>query len=153
MKTIFIFIFASAIGVSAFAQNNLQFNQVKLVTTSETVPAGKVWKVESVLSPEVRYPSNNSSDFPSNSRVIAVNGGNVAIHEVFVNGVGLGFNSCCGIGTWMTNTGDAVNNTQREIVSIARENTRLPLWLPSATTLAAGTNVSSISVIEFNIVN
>ena len=31
------------------AQGNLQFNQVKLVTTLETVPAGKVWKVESVI--------------------------------------------------------------------------------------------------------
>ncbi|NBN99205.1 MAG: hypothetical protein EBV19_08240, partial [Flavobacteriia bacterium] len=31
------------------AQGNLQFNQVKLVTNQETVPVGKVWKVESVI--------------------------------------------------------------------------------------------------------
>jgi len=39
------------------AQGNLQFNQVKLVTTLETVPAGKVWKVESALTGEERYPT------------------------------------------------------------------------------------------------
>jgi len=31
------------------AQGNLQFNQVKLVSALETVPAGKVWKIESVI--------------------------------------------------------------------------------------------------------
>lgn len=35
--------------LGAFAQGTLQFNQVKLVTAQETVPAGKVWKVESAL--------------------------------------------------------------------------------------------------------
>lgn len=36
-------------GISLSAQGTLQFNQVKLVTTQETVPAGKVWKVESAM--------------------------------------------------------------------------------------------------------
>ncbi len=31
------------------AQGNLQFNQVKMVFAQETVPAGKVWKIESVI--------------------------------------------------------------------------------------------------------
>ena len=31
------------------AQGNLQFNQVKLVSASDTVPANKTWKVESIL--------------------------------------------------------------------------------------------------------
>jgi hypothetical protein len=48
MKNISIYILSFLfVGVS-FGQGNLQFNQVKLVgTTSETVPAGKVWKIES----------------------------------------------------------------------------------------------------------
>ena len=32
------------------AQASLEFNQVKLITTVETVPLGKAWKVESVAS-------------------------------------------------------------------------------------------------------
>lgn len=31
------------------AQGNLQFNQVKMISTSETVPVGKVWKIESAV--------------------------------------------------------------------------------------------------------
>ena len=48
MKTLLFFIsmfFASM----SFSQGNLQFNQVKLVSAEETVPAGKVWKVENVI--------------------------------------------------------------------------------------------------------
>ena len=51
-KTILLFLFA--LGVTIFhAQGNLQFNQVlnldaTSVGTSYSVPAGKVWKIESV---------------------------------------------------------------------------------------------------------
>jgi hypothetical protein len=38
-----------AICLTATAQGSLQFNQVKLVTSQETVPAGKVWKVVSPM--------------------------------------------------------------------------------------------------------
>ena len=47
--------------VSLKAQGNLQFNQVKLVTALETVPVGKVWKVESALSGEERYPTSGTA--------------------------------------------------------------------------------------------
>ena len=51
---------ALLISLSASAQGNLQFNQVKLVTTAEAVPAGKVWKVENILPTEIyTYGSNN----------------------------------------------------------------------------------------------
>ena len=36
-----------------YSQGNLQFNQVKIVSNTDaaqTVPAGKVWKIESVIS-------------------------------------------------------------------------------------------------------
>ena len=43
-----IVILSIFLGFKLSAQNNLQFNQVKLVgSTAETVPAGKVWKIES----------------------------------------------------------------------------------------------------------
>lgn len=44
-----LFLLSLGVGLQAMAQGTLQFNQVKLVTAQETVPAGKVWKVESAL--------------------------------------------------------------------------------------------------------
>src|SRR6478735_10522863 len=102
MKKLFAFgIILISIQQISLAQNTLEFSRVLLVTSSQTVPDGKVWKIESVLSPEVRYPSSTSNtSFPSNSKIIVVNGANIAIYEEFVNGVGLGFNGCCGGGSW-----------------------------------------------------
>lgn len=139
--------------VAVKAQGTLQFSQVKLVTTSQTVPSGKVWKVESVLSSEVRYPSSNSNTtLPSNSRIVVVNGTNIAVREEFVNATGLGFNGCCGGGFWMNSTGNSINSTTATLVQVSADNTKLPFWLPAGTTLAAGTNVQYISVIEFDVI-
>lgn len=107
------------------AQGTLQFNQVKLVTTVETVPAGKVWKVESVLGD---YLVSSCSTNPMHR--ILVNSNNVTVSRsstVQFNG------SCFG---W------------QGIATV----TSLPIWLPAGSTLAISNNVSSISVIEFNIV-
>jgi hypothetical protein len=133
------------------AQGTLQFNQVKLVTASETVPAGKVWKLESVMSPEQRYPTSGTT-FPSYSRSILVNGNSVTIREEFVNGLALGFNGCCGGGFWMNNTGQSTNSNPTHLVRVASDNTKLPLWLPAGTTLAPVAPVNGMSVIEFNVI-
>lgn len=45
------------------SQQTLEFNQVKFVTTQETVPANKVWKVESVL------PNSSTSSDPYTIKV------------------------------------------------------------------------------------
>ena len=48
MKTFFFFIVILTLSSISFSQGNLQFNQVKLVGDSpQTVPTGKVWKIES----------------------------------------------------------------------------------------------------------
>ena len=48
MRSFSIVIVLLVLGFKLSAQNNLQFSQVKLVgSTAETVPAGKVWKIES----------------------------------------------------------------------------------------------------------
>jgi hypothetical protein len=48
MRSFSIVIVLLVLGFKLSAQNNLQFNQVKLVgSTAETVPGGKVWKIES----------------------------------------------------------------------------------------------------------
>jgi hypothetical protein len=52
----------------------------------------------------------------------------------------------------MNNVGMAVNSTTPLLVQVSAQPTKLPLWLPSGATLAVGAKVSSISVLEFNII-
>ena len=107
------------------AQGNLQFNQVLLVTSTQTVPSGKVWKVENAIATHLL--ASCSTD-PLHS--IVVNGFSATITQ----GGQVGFDGYC-FG-W------------RGLASV----TEFPLWLPAGTTLAAGSNVNALSVIEFNIV-
>lgn len=61
----FFFFFSTLIlgAMPVFAQGNLQFNQVKLVSSSvETVPAGKVWKIVNIFAPQIsRFSANSGS--------------------------------------------------------------------------------------------
>ncbi len=116
-----------------FAQGNLQFNQVKLVTNQETVPAGKVWKVESVI---YNIPQNASSyqtspggcaHFYYENSAIVVDGVPTKVGQ---GTVGLGYSNG----------------------NYTHSYTVLPIWLPAGATLSGGTCLNKISVIEFNIV-
>lgn len=133
MKTIFTFLFCCCTA-GLFAQGSLQFNQVKLVTTQETVPAGKVWKVESVIYniPESSYPlaTNTSSSCGSSY---------LRNYSIEVDGVA-------------TKVGflDGVNSTSS--YNYFYMTSSLPIWLPAGATLSGGPCSNKISVIEFNIV-
>jgi len=122
-----------------FSQGNLQFNQVKLVSTVETVPAGKVWKVESAV-------------FMGGSPIC----------------VGTGPNAACGPGN-MSSTGFVADmlfqvNGQTNYLytnlgqpgssaSYASQGySPFPLWLPGGSTLATSANMRYLNVIEFNII-
>jgi hypothetical protein len=103
--------------------NNLQFNQVIMVgSTALTVPANKVWKVESCLS--VRTNSCGSSSCPSE-------------HAILVN------NQTVNVGDGSSYSGQygGIENA-----------TTFPFWLPATYYLKTSSNVIYISVIEFNIV-
>lgn len=50
MKKTFLILSLLVTSIILKAQGNLQFNQVKLVSTIETVPIAKIWKVESCSS-------------------------------------------------------------------------------------------------------
>ena len=115
------------------AQGNLQFNQVKLVTTLETVPAGKVWKVESVIyniAPTATgYQSGagscNSTSYESTAIEVA--------------GV-------------PTKVGQGTQPASYSNLVYTHSYTILPLWLPAGTSLSGGTCLNKISVLEFNII-
>ena len=125
MKNILL-ILAIAISSASFAQGNLQFNQVKLVTTVETVPAGKVWKVESVTF----------TDIPNVSTI-----GNVwnITSSILINGASRQVRTIRGRDKGSTATTDYWEQS-------------FPLWLPAGTSLAINGGVYEISVIEFNVV-
>jgi hypothetical protein len=116
---IVIFLF---LGVNATAQGNLEFSQVKLVGIQETVPTGKVWKVESVLNNSTLQINTGTSSPQNNATSILVNGTSVLIST-----------------SWGSS-----------YATSAVQSTQLPIWLPSGTTVAAGTNVFRISIVEFN---
>jgi hypothetical protein len=107
------------------AQGTLQFNRVLLLDHSQspyTVPAGKVWKVESALFSSSLGISVGTSSAQNSAASILINGGSVFFAS-----------------TWgSSNATSAVTLTS------------LPIWLPAGTTLAPSTNVSNLSVIEFN---
>jgi hypothetical protein len=122
VKFTFFILFISA--MTCFGQN-LQFNQAKLVTSQETVPVGKVWKVESVLGDVI---SSSCSTQPMHK--IIINGNQITVSQ----NTNIGFNTYC--------------NGWSGIVTV----TKLPIWLPAGSTLASSFNVFSVNVIEFNIV-
>lgn len=133
MKKRLIFLVFVSMGLCLMAQGNLQFNQVKLVTTLETVPAGKVWKVESVIyniAPTATgYQSGagscNSTSYESTAIEVA--------------GV-------------PTKVGQGTQPASYSSLIYTHSYTILPLWLPTGTSLSGGTCLNKVSVIEFNII-
>jgi hypothetical protein len=127
MKKLYLFlVIIFFAGIKLHAQQNLQFNQVILVnTTAQTVPSGKVWKITGFM-PSIGFRSTSGSTSPY-EYLIQVNG----VNRVF------------GHGSYM--------NTSYG-VAFPISNINSEFWLPAGTTLAAGSNVGEISVIEFNIV-
>ena len=125
----------------SYSQGNLQFNQVKIVSNtdpSQTVPAGKVWKIESVIS------DGGQDSYP-----------------VQTSGAVQSFFSACGVpafyylyyGKYL-----AINSMPISfgIHSSGGVMSSLPLWVPAGSTICMCTSATfcarGYSVIEFNIV-
>lgn len=119
--------------VSIIAQGNLQFNQVKLVSALETVPVGKVWKIESVIYNIPQTASGYQS----------TNGGcSYAYYE----------STAIEIAGTPTKVGQGTQPAAYSNLAYTHSYTMLPVWIPAGTTLSGGTCLNKISVIEFNIV-
>ncbi len=126
MKTITTFLFVLLFSTLGSSQGNLQFNQVKLVSAIETVPAGKVWKVTNFL------PTPNG-----NYQVLTQPG--LAEYLININGVAM-------------NLGRRAyynNNYNHQLAEVRHTG---DIWLAAGTTLAVYQNIAHLSVIEFNIV-
>lgn len=118
---------------------DLTFNQVLLVTSQQSVPANKVWKVEGVAGPMVKqymYRSRSDADFNPPQCLIKINGNDISVLNTLGAGAGHG-------------SGDAGGSSG---FAYAGSPTNFPIWLPAGATLEASTNITYVSVIEFNVV-
>lgn len=124
-KLIFILIFFVSLGSNA--QGNLQFNQVlKVSTTVETVPAGKVWKIESYQQSNVAGTTNSTNGCDiTRVRPYLIDG------QPYQN-----------IGNIASGNGGYV---------YVPEN-RMPIWLKEGQTAATACPSDFLSIIEFNVV-
>jgi hypothetical protein len=139
MKRTFLFSLFFFMHLALFSQGNLQFSQIKLVSTLETVPAGKVWKVESAVfmggAPFCLGTGPNSNCAAGN----LAGSGFVGDMAFQVNGQ---------TNYLYTNLGQPGSSASYASPGYSP----FPLWLPASSTLAAGTNMRYLSVIEFTIV-
>jgi len=137
MRHVVLVFFGFLMPFVLFSQGNLQFNQVLLLTATGTVPSGKVWKVESVLSSSTLAAYNdNSSSVNTVSLNILVNGITVTVER-----------SSVGIASQTGSAGVMRAHWGYTSGGV----TRLPFWLPAGSTLAPSTNAMGVSVIEFNV--
>lgn len=140
MKHFISFFFFIAIS-STWAQGNLQFNQVKIIQNTDpaqTVPAGKVWKIESVFT-----------------------AGDQDAYGVQTTGANLNLFAACSVPSFhYLHAGRylAINAIPISfgIHSAGEQMTNLPIWVPAGSTICTCTNSSycakGYSAIEFNII-
>jgi len=118
---------------------SLTFNQVKLISTVETVPVGKVWKVENVMvTGGLSSSSTTNTSTPSG----------VVIYTYFVDGIEYSITKVSGSVTSGLNS--STSSSSRVYLGIDRAI--FPFWLPAGSTLAVGSGLARFSVLEFNVV-
>lgn len=120
------------LAASSLQAQTLSFSQVKLVSTIQTVPQNKVWKVENIL-PSVRPTTTNFS------------GQSAVDFTLLVNGLTVFYLST-------ESRGNLQGNGTTGITAVTAGIGASPIWLPAGTTLAVGSNLHAISVIEFNVI-
>ena len=141
MKIYLVFFAFIFFGAHSKAQGNLQFNQVKMIVNTDppqTVPIGKVWKIESVFSYGTMdtYPTGNS-----------------ASNQSFFSNCGVPSGSYYPEGRYM-----AINAIPLSfgIQGVGYPTNQLPIWLPAGSTICTCSNSNycarGYSLIEFNIV-
>ncbi len=140
MRLIFLIFLIIFVGCS-HAQGNLQFNQVKIISNTDpphTVPAGKVWKIESVFS-------------DAGADTYAVDG----------SGSTQSYFTACGAASFYYHYYGrylAINSIPISfgIHSAGNQMTNLPIWVPAGSTICTCTSPTycarGYSVIEFNLI-
>jgi hypothetical protein len=123
--------FGFIVSFLSYGQFNLQLNQVLLVSNSlQTVPVGKVWKVESFMQAGIAAPD------------MIETGGTCALsdrhHPMIVNGQ-----------SYYLINGSPGHGSSGVFLAVSN---MLPMWLPAGATLRTACAKDIISVIEYNLV-
>jgi hypothetical protein len=123
--------FGFIVSFLSYGQFNLQLNQVLLVSnTLQTVPVGKVWKVESFMQAGIAAPD------------MIETGGTCALsdrhHPMIVNGQ-----------SYYLINGSPGHGSSGVFLAVSNI---LPMWLPAGATLKTACAKDVISVIEYNLV-
>ena len=113
----------------------LEFDQVLLISNSDTVPAGKVWKVESVI---YNIPHQNAG-YATSSSSSYCSSGYYRNYAITIDGT-------------PTKVGQGSMPTSYSSAAYMHSYTMLPIWLPAGTTLDGGPCQNKISVIEFTLI-
>lgn len=128
----------------------LQYNGTKLISsTQDTVPANKVWKVESIFGQgSVCYPYYNEN-FGTIRYALGQGAGFVVNGTTVVSDAVKAYNYHYSDNICTQNPSTNWNPTNPEWKS---SYNILPMWLPSAAILKTTSSTVFLSVIEFNIV-
>jgi hypothetical protein len=120
--------------VSGLGAQNLQFGKTKLIDTkTDTVPKGKIWKMEGFVYSQAIVNCPTSGTTLNISDSIVFNGNKMMVRAQRFSGL-------------FENSWD--NYAWAPEFFLWEQKT--PLWLPAGTTLAAGRGVMYISILEFN---
>ena len=130
MLLILFLLFGFIVSFLSYGQFNLQLNQVLLVSnTLQTVPVGKVWKVESFMQAGIAAPD------------MIETGGTCALsdrhHPMIVNGQ-----------SYYLINGSPGHGSSGVFLAVSNI---LPMWLPAGATLRTACAKDVISVIEYNL--
>ena len=123
-KIISIILFVFALVFTSKAQS-LSYSKVIFLTSLDTVPQGKVWKVNSYL--------------PSSNWVNLSQAHNASLN-VLINSVD--YRVAHYSGSYVGSAGFS------ELITVP-----FPIWLPSGTTVEPGNNCGSLSIVEFTETN
>ena len=121
-KIIFITLLFCGLAFTAQSQS-LTYSKVILLTSLDTVPQGKVWKIVSYL-PSSQWIS--AGTYSSSSVNVLINSVDSKISQYSMAHVGNGGHG-------------------------EKETVPFPIWLPSGTTVEPSTNCGSLSLIEFTV--
>jgi hypothetical protein len=126
MKHLLLTLFALWLSASALsAQGNLQFNQAKYITSIESVPSGKVWKLVSFTPTEAFRDASAPRTY-----------------QMGINGT----SRVIGHSAWQYNN---------YATSGPMSTINLPLWFSAGTSLdpaVASSFVTGLNIIEFNLI-
>jgi len=157
-------------GTSLFAQGSLQYNQALIISDQiQTVPAGKVWKIQNIYGSEFRVNecidlSQASTHEAAKLRCVSVGGFSMtASYEIsafqinsvnvlnYLSGFRPGANQYCRF-SGNTCSGSCTLLSDASCGNRDGDPNTFPMWVPAGTTVRSNGPNTYLTVIEFNII-